>query len=97
MEEIEKLYNVLVDQGLFDKTLDEFKVKFEESAYVDRVYDAVVDQGLFDKTKEDFTEKYSVKKKSKKTIRYSIQRMVCRGLLRLLTPTVKYLKTKATA
>ena len=66
MEEIEKLYNVLVDQGLFDKTLDEFKVKFEESAYVDRVYDAVVDQGLFDKTKEDFTEKYSLKKKIKK-------------------------------
>ena len=66
MEEIEKLYNVLVDQGLFDKTLDEFKVKFEESAYVDRVYDAVVDQGLFDKTKEDFTEKYSVKKKIQK-------------------------------
>ena len=66
MDEIEKLYNVLVDQGLFDKTLDEFKVKFEESAYVDRVYDAVVDQGLFDKTKEDFTEKYSAKKKSKK-------------------------------
>ena len=63
MDEIEKLYNVLVDQGLFDKTLDEFKVKFEESAYVDRVYDAVVDQGLFDKTKEDFTEKYSAKKK----------------------------------
>jgi len=63
MEEIEKLYNVLIDKKLYSKSLEDFQVQFAEPEYVDKVYNVVTDKKLYSKDKETFTNQYSSKKK----------------------------------
>lgn len=63
MEELQKLYNVLVEQDLISKPFEEFEVEFSNPEYVDRVFNAVKEKDLYSFDKESFTEKYSPKKK----------------------------------
>ena len=63
MEEIEKLYNVLIDKKLYSKSLEEFEEQFSDPEYVDKVYNVVTDKKLYSKDKETFTNQYSSKKK----------------------------------
>ena len=63
MEEIEKLYNVLIDKKLYSKSLEDFQVQFADPEYVDKVYNVVTDKKLYSKDKETFTNQYSSKKK----------------------------------
>ena len=65
MEEIEKLYNVLIDKKLYSKSLEDFQVQFADPEYVDKVYNVVTDKKLYSKDKETFTNQYSSKKKIK--------------------------------
>jgi hypothetical protein len=63
MEEIEKLYNVLIDKKLYSKSLEEFEQQFSDPEYVDKVYNVVTDRKLYSKDKETFNNQYSSKKK----------------------------------
>ena len=72
MEELQKLYNVLVEQDLISKPFEEFEVEFSNPEYVDRVFNAVKEKDLYSFDKESFTEKYSSKKKNSRR-RYGIR------------------------
>ncbi len=63
MEELQKLYNALVQEDLISKSFEDFEVDFANSEYVDRVFNAVKEKDLYSFDKESFTEKYSSKKK----------------------------------
>ena len=63
MEELQKLYNVLVRDGYYTKTLEEFTTQFEDPSYQDKVFDVVSRDELYTKDKESFLNKYSLKKK----------------------------------
>ena len=63
MEEIEKLYSVLIDKKLYSKSLEDFQVQFADPEYVDKVYNVVTDKKLYSKDKKTFTNQYSLKKK----------------------------------
>ena len=62
MNELESLYRVLVDQGLYTKSFDEFKQQYSDEEYKKKVYDVVKEKKLYTKEFSDFTEKYSEKK-----------------------------------
>ena len=60
MEELQKLYDVLVREGKYSKSFDEFKSKWsKDAAYKNKVYDVAVRDGLYSKTKDEFFQKYS--------------------------------------
>ena len=63
MEEIQKLYDVLVRDGYYTKTFEEFTTQFEDPNYQDKVFGVVSRDGLYTKDKESFINKYSLKKK----------------------------------
>ena len=63
MEEIQKLYDVLVRDGYYTKTLDEFNVQFQDPTYQDKVFNVVSRDGLYTKNKESFLKQYGLKKK----------------------------------
>ena len=60
MDEIQKLYDALVDKNLYSKTVEDFKVQFEDEEYKKKVFDAVVDNDLFSKDFNTFNSKYSL-------------------------------------
>ncbi len=62
MSELESLYRVLVDQGLYTKSFDEFKQQYSDEEYKKKVYDVVKEKELYTKEFSDFTDKYSEKK-----------------------------------
>jgi hypothetical protein len=60
MEELQKLYDVLVREGKYSKSFDEFQSKWsKDQAYKDKVYDVVTRDGLYGKDKDSFFQKYS--------------------------------------
>jgi len=60
MEELQKLYDVLVREGKYTKSFDEFKVKWsQDEAYKNKVYDVVSRDGIYTKDKNSFFQKYS--------------------------------------
>jgi hypothetical protein len=59
MNDLQKLYDVLVREGYFTKSFGEFTDKFKDSAYQNKVYETVSRDGLFTKSKEEFLGKYS--------------------------------------
>ena len=63
MNELKKLYDVLIRDGYYTKSFDDFQVEFSDPVYVQKVYDVVNRDGLFTNDIEVFQEKYSVKKK----------------------------------
>ena len=63
MEEIQKLYDVLVRDGYYTKTFEEFNTQFQNPNYQDKVFNVVSRDGLFTKDKQSFLNKYALKKK----------------------------------
>jgi uncharacterized protein YukE len=63
MDEIKKLYDVLIRDGYYSKSFDDFQLQFSNPEYVDKVYNVVTRDGLYSKDKNSFVEKYSLKKK----------------------------------
>jgi hypothetical protein len=59
MNDLQKLYDVLVRDGYYTKSFDEFKVKWQDQTYQDKVYGVVSRDGLFTKSKNEFLSKYS--------------------------------------
>jgi len=61
MDELQKLYDVLVREGKYTKSFEEFQSKWsQDQAYKDKVYDVVSRDGLYTKDKNSFFQKYSV-------------------------------------
>jgi hypothetical protein len=61
MDELQKLYDVLVREGKYTKSFEEFQTKWgQDQAYKDKVYDVVSRDGLYTKDKNSFFQKYSV-------------------------------------
>ena len=58
MDELQKLYDVLIRDGYYTKSFDDFKVKFQDPEYQDKVYGVVERDGLFTKGKDEFIKKY---------------------------------------
>ena len=63
MNELKKLYDILIRDGYYTKSFDDFQVQFNDPVYVQKVYDVVNRDGLFTQDIEVFQEKFSVKKK----------------------------------
>jgi hypothetical protein len=60
MDELQKLYDVLVREGKYTKSFEEFQSKWsQDQAYKDKVYDVVSRDGLYTKDKNSFFQKYS--------------------------------------
>ena len=59
MDELKKLYDVLVRDGKYTKSFEEFQVKWGDQSYKDKVYDVVSRDGLYTKDKNSFFQKYS--------------------------------------
>ena len=59
MEELQKLYDVLVREGYYTKTLEEFITQFEDPTYQDKVFNVVSRDELYTKDKDSFLNKYS--------------------------------------
>ena len=73
MDETRKLYDVLVRDGYYTKSFEDFQVQLNDPTYVDKVYGVVTRDGLFTQDKEVFIEKYKVKKKSRRRSHYGIR------------------------
>ena len=63
MEELQKLYNVLVRDGYYTQGIDEFTIQIQDPAYVDKVYGVVTRDGLYTKDRQAFESQYGLKKK----------------------------------
>jgi len=63
MDEIKKLYDVLIKDGYYTKSFEDFQVQFASPEYVDKVFNVVSRDGLYTKDKDSFVEKYTLKKK----------------------------------
>ena len=60
MEELQKLYDVLVREGKYTKSFEEFQSKWsQDAAYKNQVFDVVSRDGLYTKDKNSFLQKYS--------------------------------------
>jgi len=69
MDDFKKLYDVLVREGKFTKSYDDFQSTWlEDEEYKDKVYDVVKRDGLFTKEKDSFLEKYSLTPQKKNPI-----------------------------
>lgn len=59
MDELQKLYDVLIRDGYYTKSFEDFKVQFQDPGYQDKVYGVVERDGLFTKGKDAFIQKYA--------------------------------------
>jgi len=64
MDQVKRLYDVLVRDGHYTKSFEEFKGRFENEDYQQRVFDVVSKEGLFTKGINEFKSKFVVKKQS---------------------------------
>ena len=60
MNELQKLYDVLVRDGYYTKSFDEFTTQFQTPEYQDKVFNVVSRDGLFTKSKDEFLQKYTI-------------------------------------
>lgn len=61
MDELKKLYDVLVRDGKYTKSFEEFQTKWsQDEQYKNKVYDVVNRDGIYTKDKDSFFKKYSV-------------------------------------
>jgi hypothetical protein len=58
MDEIEKLYKVAKEKGLYTKSFDEFITKYSDENNRQKLYDVVKEQGLYTKSQDEFNSKY---------------------------------------
>lgn len=74
MQEIEKLYSVVKDNGLYTKSYDEFVGKYSNEQNMSKLYQVVYDQGLYTKSFDDFKGKYFTQVKKKESVSPSQQK-----------------------
>ena len=74
MPEIEKLYSVVKDNGLYTKSYDEFVGKYSDEKNMSKLYQVVYDQGLYTKSFDDFKGKYFAQVKKKEQVSPSQQK-----------------------
>ena len=58
MEQAQKLYKVLIQEDLTDKSFEEFVEASKDSKYQETVYEVVTREDLYDGTRDDFNVKY---------------------------------------
>jgi len=56
--ELDKLYSVVSQAGLYTKSKDEFKTKYSTPENIDKLYSVASQAGLYTKSKDDFYSKY---------------------------------------
>ncbi len=56
--ELDKLYSVVSQAGLYTKSKDEFKTKYSTPESIDKLYSVASQAGLYTKSKDDFYSKY---------------------------------------
>jgi len=62
-DELVKLYDLLVREGYYTKTLEEFNQKYKDDPeYKEKVFDVVSRDGFYTKSKEEFFDQYKPKK-----------------------------------
>jgi len=59
MNELQKLYDVLVREGKYTKSFEDFQAQWGDEAYRTKVYDVVSRDGLYSKDRNSFDQKYS--------------------------------------
>lgn len=59
MDELKKLYDILVRDGYYTKSFEEFQSQWGDQTYKDKVYSIVSRDGLYTKDKDSFFQKYS--------------------------------------
>ena len=59
MDELKKLYDVLIREGKYTKSFEEFQTQWGDQAYKQKVFDVVSRDGLYTKDKDSFFQKYS--------------------------------------
>lgn len=74
MPEIEKLYSVVKDNGLYTKSYDEFVSKYSNEQNMSKLYQVVYDQGLYTKSFDEFKGKYFTQVKKKESVSPSQQK-----------------------
>jgi hypothetical protein len=74
MPEIENLYSVVKDNGLYTKSYDEFVGKYSDEQNMSKLYQVVYDQGLYTKSFDDFKGKYFTQVKKKESVSPSQQK-----------------------
>ena len=74
MPEIENLYSVVKDNGLYTKSYDEFVSKYSDEQNMSKLYQVVYDQGLYTKSFNDFKGKYFTQVKKKESASPSQQK-----------------------
>ncbi len=62
MEELQKLYDVLVRDGYYTNDFETFISKWDDPEYKQKVYEVTSRDGLYTKDFESFTNKYQKKK-----------------------------------
>lgn len=61
MDELQKLYDLLVREGKYTKSFDDFKTKWgSEQGYQDKVFEVVSRDGFYTKDKNSFLSKYGM-------------------------------------
>jgi len=60
MDELQKLYDVLVRDGKYTKSFEEFQGQWGDEAYRNKVYDVVSRDGLYTKDRDSFNQKYDI-------------------------------------
>ena len=58
MEQAQKLYKVLVQEDLTDKSFEEFVEASKDNKYQEKVYEVVTREDLYDGTRDEFNVKY---------------------------------------
>jgi len=85
MDEIQKLYDAVSARGLYTKSFEEFKAKYESDTDAQaKMFDVVSREGMYTKSKDEFSAKYfTVKKKKKPKLLLQLE-MLWKRLQRLL-------------
>jgi hypothetical protein len=73
MDELQKLYDVLVREGYYTKSYDDFANQWNDEAYQDKVYGVVSRDGLYTKDKNSFLQKYPSSVKKKDQFRFDLE------------------------
>ena len=69
MNELQKLYGVLVRDGYFTKSFEEFQTKWQDPAYKQKVYSIASRDGLYTKSEDEFMSKYSETQAAKEPLK----------------------------
>ena len=63
MDELQKLYNLLVEEGYYTKSFEDFQSRYDDDGYRDQVYDVLSRDQFYTKSRDEFEQKYLPLKK----------------------------------